>query len=183
MEELELRMYFFVPYQLTGIQQGIQCGHAALEYADMYYNTDLFKRFVKNHKTWVVLNGGTTNASYDFDGAPKGSLNRIADLLHENKIDFESFFEPDLNDALTAVCFICDERVFNKEKYPMFKDYLLDGYVDGFSYNMKQEFHSIKYDNLKLQEKFPVHYREWVDLVGGEKNAFLKNLIDGKKLA
>ena len=28
------------------------------------------------------------------------------------------FSEPDLNFALTAVCFIADERVFNYEDYP-----------------------------------------------------------------
>lgn len=186
MKELELRLYFFVPYQLTGIQQGIQSGHAALELALKYGRNNpnhIIWDFIEKHKTWVILNGGTTNSTYDNDGTPKGSLNQISDSLYQNNIEFERFFEPDLNDAMTAVCFICDERVFDRENYPMFKEYLLNNYVDGFSYNMKQEFHSIKYDSLKLKEKFPVHYREWVDLVGGEKNAFLKELIDGKKLA
>ena len=30
---LELRMYFFVPYNISPIQKSIQAGHAALEYA------------------------------------------------------------------------------------------------------------------------------------------------------
>ena len=42
-KELELRMYFFTIYQLSGIQKGIQAGHAALEYARLFGNTDLFK--------------------------------------------------------------------------------------------------------------------------------------------
>lgn len=186
MEELELRMYFFVPYQLTGIQQGIQSGHAALEFAlkyGRYYPTHIIWKFIEKYKTWVILNGGTTNTTYDNDGTPKGSLNQIADSLFENDIEYNCFFEPDLNDALTAVCFICDERVFNKDKYPMFKDYLSNEYVDGFSRENKLKFNSIKYDYESLKQEYPIHYSEWVDLVGGEKNAFLKNLIDGKKLA
>ena len=33
MNKLELRMYGFVPYNLSPIQQGIQYGHAVVEYS------------------------------------------------------------------------------------------------------------------------------------------------------
>jgi hypothetical protein len=59
--EPELRMYFFVPYNISPIQQAIQAGHAALEYADKYASDEIFIKFVREHKTWVILNGGTTN--------------------------------------------------------------------------------------------------------------------------
>ena len=81
--ELEKRMYFFVPYQLTGIQQGIQCGHAALEYARKYWNDIYFIDFRENWKTWVILNGGTTNNNPD----KLGTLNQIHNQLLENEIN------------------------------------------------------------------------------------------------
>lgn len=111
---LEKRMYFFTIYQLTGIQAGIQCGHAALEYAYQYGQTEEYIDFITNWKTWIVLNGGTTNADRDFEGIPTGSLNLIGDQLQDNDIEFSYFVEPDLNNALSALCFIADERVFNK---------------------------------------------------------------------
>ena len=94
-QELELRMYFFVPYQLTGIQQGIQCGHTALEYAHRFGKDDEFVKFVEQYKTWVVLNGGTTNDERNFDDIAMGTLNQIADGLVENIIKFSFFREPD----------------------------------------------------------------------------------------
>ena len=109
MENFEKRMYFFVPYQLTGIQKGIQCGHAALEYALKYKHDDIFNNFVQYHKTWIVLNGGTTNNSQKYIG----TLNNILNVLVENNIKHSTFFEPDLNDSLTSICVIIDERVFN----------------------------------------------------------------------
>lgn len=158
MEELEQRMYFFVPYQLTGIQKGIQSGHSSLEFVLKFgrYNPDhLIWDFIEKHKTWVILNGGTTNDDRDFKGLSVGSLNQIGDDLAENEIDFSYFHEPDLNRALTAVCFICDERVFKKKVY---LDYpISEFFVMG-------------------------DYEGWVESVGGEKNVFLRELINGKSL-
>ena len=124
-KQLELRMYFFVPYNISPIQQAIQAGHAALEYARKYADAGFFQEFVDYHKTWIVLNGGTTNDQRDFDGVPVGTLNQIGDQLQDNDIPFSYFREPDLNDALTALCFIADERVFNREDYPDFVNWLL----------------------------------------------------------
>lgn len=156
---LELKMYFFTIYQLSGIQAGIQCGHAALEYAKTYGDTELFKDFVENHKTWIVLNGGTTNSSRDSNGELNGSLNRIAETLSNNNINNAVFHEPDLEDALTAVCFLADERVYNYEKYPDYEDAVKNRMWGG------------------------INYKDWVNFMGGDKNVFLRELIKGKKLA
>jgi hypothetical protein len=59
-DNLKLRMYFFVPNNISDIQKSIQAGHAALEYAYHYGDTKLFDDFITKHKTWVILNGGTT---------------------------------------------------------------------------------------------------------------------------
>lgn len=147
------RMYFFVAGNLSPIQQGIQAGHAALEYARTYYHTDLLRDFMKYDKTWIILNGGTTRSDYN----DMGTLNQILWDLRKNEILCADFREPDLNHALTAVCFICDERVYNKEKYP---DFNLDTEV-------------VQRDT----------YSFWVDWVGGYRNVFLRELLNGKRLA
>ncbi len=179
---LELRMYFLVPYNISPIQQAIQAGHAALEYARRFKDSETFIDFADNHKTWIILNGGTTNDQRDFDGLAKGTLNQVGDQLYENGIDFSYFREPDLNDALTALCFICDERVFNRKDYPDLLEFILgkipvedeDNYSTAIINGSKPEI---------LEQKFPEYYKEWVRLLGGVKNIYLRNLIRDKKLA
>jgi len=187
-KELELRMYFFVPYNISPIQQAIQAGHAALEYVRMHGLTEEFNNFVTNWKTWIVLDGGTTNERRDFEGIVQGSLNQIADDLLANDIKFGYFQEPDLNDALTAVCFICDERVFNRKDYPNFVNWLLDIKMFEEAKNEAQKKNPELWVKLRLypelqQEMFPEYYKEWVRFIGGVKNVFLRNLIEDKKLA
>ena len=131
---------------MTGIQQGIQSGHSALRFALKYGRCNpnhIIWDFIENYQTWVILNGGTTNASLE----ETGTLDVIHRSLIENGIECTPFYEPDLNNALTAVCFICDERVFNKELYP---DY--DGTWDG---------------NEKTWEDND--YEKWIELLGEKK--------------
>lgn len=58
-KQLELRMYFFVNYQLTGMQKGIQSAHVSLEYARKFKDSELFIDFVDNWKTMIeeILTG------------------------------------------------------------------------------------------------------------------------------
>ena len=184
-KNLEKRMYFFVPYQLTGIQQAIQAGHAALEYARKEGDSAIFQDFVDNHKTWIILNGGTTNSKRDFSGIAKGSLNQIGDLLLENKIKFAYFKEPDLEDALTAICFICDERVWNYEDYPDLKNYILLQDLPDDTPEKNNSFKLIgKESYQELQELFPNLYKSWIkEVMENDKNVFLRELLKGKKLA
>jgi hypothetical protein len=177
---LELRMYFFVPYQLTGIQHGIQAGHSALEYARNFGDTALFKDFADNWKTWVILNGGTTNNHFDFEGKPLGSMNSIIDILQDSDIDCAFFQEPDLNNELTDICFICDERVFNRKDYPDFVDYLINVKLmadDLMSFNFMPK------KTVTIEEHFSEEYKEWVRFVGGLKNVVLRDIIKDKRLA
>jgi hypothetical protein len=124
MERLELRMYGLVPYNISPIQQGIQFGHAVVEYGrtcqDMKNHEVHYKNWADNWKTFIILNGGTTNTKTSLeDGMPFGSLNKhMLTLGLDIKIPFATFYEPDLGDQLTAIVFIVDERVFNKTKYP-----------------------------------------------------------------
>lgn len=182
-KHLELRMYFFVPYNISPIQQGIQSGHALGEYCLKYgrYNPNhIVWNFLEKYKTWIILNGGTTNDERDFEMVPAGSLNLIVDQLGENGIEFSVFIEPDLNNALTAICFICDERVWNYKDYPDLTDYIINSF---YLSDPKKNIEIRTMSNDELIYEYGDLYMKWVDLMGGEKNIFLRTLIKGKKLA
>jgi len=187
---MKYRMYFFVPYNISPIQQAIQAGHAALEYAWEYPVTPEYIDFMKNDKTWVILNGGTTNRNPETTPEGKlqtsGSLNRIYESLCFNKIRCSMFIEPDLNDALTAVCFLADERVWDYETYPDFYDWLQDVkmYPDAKAEMDRKNPQIRRFTPEQFKGLFPEYYKQWTDeILGGENNEFLRNLIRGKKLA
>lgn len=186
---MKYRMYFFVPYNISPIQQAIQAGHAALEYAWKFFEKNDYKAFMQD-KTWIILNGGTTNKNWttEFGISPQrvGTLNAIADNIEDAGINYAIFEEPDLNDALTAVCFLADERVWDWENYPNFRDYLNNTALDIAEYPFlkhKRIKSKSDFSDSDLLISFPKEYYNWLEKIGGEKNAFLKNLIEGKKLA
>jgi len=190
-KKLELRMYGLVPYNISPIQQAIQFGHAVVEYGQKmkklpFNDIEVTKKYddwADNWKTFIILNGGTTNHKTSLeDGLPFGSLNNHLLTLMDNNIEFASFNEPDLGDQLTAVVFIVDERVFNKKKYPDFEDWVIENYGDlivgnGSAYQIANEIRNSK---SKHDKKV---YQEWVKLVGGEKNVFLKDFLKNFRLA
>jgi len=189
--KLELRMYGLVPYNISPIQQAIQFGHAVVEYGQKmkklpFNDIEVTKKYddwADNWKTFIILNGGTTNHKTSLeDGLPFGSLNNHLLTLMDNGIEFASFNEPDLGDQLTAVVFIVDEKVFNRKKYPDFEDWVIENYGDlivgtGSAYQIANE---IKNSKSKHDKKV---YQEWINLVGGEKNAFLRDFLKNFRLA
>lgn len=162
----KLRMYFLVMRNIGTIDKGIQAGHCVEEYGDKYHNTALYKEYRK-HKTWVILDGGVSNNGYnlqhEFHSEDLGSMELHEAYLIDNEISYASFREPDMNNALTALCFICDERVFDWVNYPIFEKWLQV--------------------NLSEDDNIDVKYSQWVKFVGGYTNAKIKELIVNKKLA
>jgi hypothetical protein len=150
----EKRMYVLVPYQLTGIQKGIQALHAVVEYQTMLGHYPIYKEWATEWKTVILLDGGTTNDGkiglYGHEPF-MGTLNESVQILRTNHIQCATFQEPDLQNALTGVAFICDEKVFDKT-IPTFKNY-----VRPF------EKHAI-YD----EEKFHKQYLEEFELTAAE---------------
>lgn len=194
-EKLELRMYGLVPYNISPIQQAIQFGHAVVEYGQRIKlpislskfslnSSQIYDEWADNFKTFIILNGGTTNYKYNEDGSQFGTLNNHLQLLKENNVDLAIFNEPDLGDQLTAIVFIVDERVFNRKKYPDFEDWVVDNYGDLIrSDYYTSSFvlaHQIKTSTKKEDIKV---YKEWVKIVGGEKNVFLRDFLKNFKLA
>ena len=186
---LEYRMYGLVPYNISSIQSAIQYGHAVQEYNNLMLDGESnmrnfnfgielsesniigFDKWRKIDKTFIILNGGTTNDS--IDSSLYGSLQKSRDTLYENGIFFSEFYEPDLNNALTAVVFLVDERVFNKTMYPNFEKETLPWSRTKPSENKLKE----------LEERNAINYEKWVEKIGGPKNAFLREFLSNFKLA
>jgi hypothetical protein len=193
-EKLELRMFGFVPYNISPIQQAIQFGHAIVEYGQMVKSekTDdvLYNDWADNWKTFIILNGGTSNHSQnryhegDFVGTMEGHLA----TLNEIGIPNATFFEPDLNDMLSAVVFIVDERVFNRKKYLDLGDWI---WMNKSEYLTDRMITTQKIDKMHRNGYFQTDankdereiYEEWVNSIGGEKNVRLRDFLSGLKLA
>ena len=169
--KLKQRMYFFVPYNISAIQQGIQAGHAALEYAHKYSKDQDFIDFIENDKTWIILNGGTTNSNLNDIGDPIGALNYIEKLLINNNIKHASFKEPDLNNALSAVCFLANEKAWDFENYPDF-EYLM------ITNNKAETKKPLSY----YVDTYPEEYTVWYENMT-EISIKIRDIIRGKKLA
>jgi len=159
-EKLELRMYGLVPYNISPIQQGIQFGHAVVEYG-LKHNNEAYKDWAKNWKTFIILNGGTTNTKADLEtGLPVGSLNNHYLNLHKLGVKTAVFHEPDLGDQLTAVVFLLDERIFNRVKYPDFIEWA-------------------KNPDTKIART----QENWIKMIGGKNNVKIRDYISKFRLA
>jgi len=178
MEELELRMYGLVPYNISPIQQGIQFGHGVVEYGLKHQDDNLYLNWANNWKTFIILNGGTTNNSTS--SSYVGSMNEHREMLKKNLVEFSEFYEPDLGDQLTSLNFIVDERVFDNKTYPDFMEFLKNEYGTSF---IKKETRYLSYEEIIVRFTIAGDYDRWVDSVGGESNAFLKEWLKQFKLA
>ena len=57
MKDRTYRMMGLVPYNISPIQQGIQFGHAVVEYGLESGNTPEYQKWAKEDKTFIILNG------------------------------------------------------------------------------------------------------------------------------
>ena len=171
---LEYRMYGLVPYNLSEIQKAIQFGHAVVEYGQSCRGLPnvekVYNKWADKDKTFIILNGGTTNSNPN----KLGSLNGHLQTLTDNGISCEVFHEPDLNDGLTAIVFLVDERVWNRELY---KDFV----------GIPFPWPSYRKPSPKEKEKWVAendkNYNAWLEKIGGPKNAFLRDYLRNLRLA
>jgi hypothetical protein len=176
---LEYRMYGLVPYNISPIQQGIQYGHAVVDYAQAIKGIPpyekLYNKWANEDKTFIILNGGTTNTNLE----RLGSLNKHLATLSENGVVCQDFYEPDLGDQLTAVVFLADERVFNKELYPKFvPEQLPLTYTSNYKLKKPTEKQL-----SELEERNLKNYLLWEEKLGGSKNTFLRTFLEPFRLA
>lgn len=164
----EQRMYFLVMYNISDIQKGIQAGHALQEY-NLLYGDDLdFKGWAYLHKTFMVMNGGTCNVdgvnAYN-DSFSFGSMEQhISDLMGFG-VKCAPFYEPDLNNSMSAIAFLVNESAWNQEKYPNLKT-MKDYQNAGIDYNLQ---------GVDLREAIIKYYMETYSL--NLQDAFLKYYV------
>ena len=174
---LERRMYGLVPYNISKIQQGIQFDHAKDNYYNNYFDDLETSVFRVEWKTSIILNGGTSNEGkivrHGFkETLYKGTMQQHLEDLLANDIKVGGFYEPDLNSMLSAIVFLVDERVFDKDLYPDFvqnsipNDVILtEKIVDDWDKNNTKQ------------------YNNWLEKIGGPHNEFLRTFLANKRLA
>ena len=108
--EHEQRLYVLVLRTLSSMQKGIQALHAAVEFSNVFHGDLCYQRWSRQDKTVVVLDGGTSNAT----SQRKDTLDAYLRELTARNIPVAGFYETDLNNALTAVAFLADYRVYQK---------------------------------------------------------------------
>ena len=60
-----MRLYTFVNYYLSSLQQGLQTAHVVSELFVHYPNDALLNDWAQNHKTIVILNGGNSQSIWE----------------------------------------------------------------------------------------------------------------------
>jgi len=177
---LELRMYGFVPYNISEIQKGVQFNHANDVYSLEHGTEPTYLTFKREWMTNIILNGGTSNEGHMVkqgfkETMYKGTMQRHLEDLEANDIKVGKFYEPDLNSMLSAICFLVDERVFNRELYP---DFVAPPYPD-----MDENHPSSMQIFNDWSDQKEAQYENWVDKIGGPKNEFLRIFLADKRLA
>lgn len=111
---MELRLYSFVNFYLSSIQQGIQTGHAAVDLVRKYTRNStnpvksrqqlMVEEWADNYKTFIVLNGGHNAA-----------IHHAHDIISESDFPFISFYEDEasLDSLMTCTCIVVAEKIFN----------------------------------------------------------------------
>src|SRR4051812_24713914 len=98
----QYRMYSIVLRHLSGIQKGIQHGHAKDMYEKDFSQFAEYKQWLNNDVTVVVLECHSCQQLRDAIG-----------LLEYNGVYYSVFTEPDLDNIPTAVSFLAEEEVWD----------------------------------------------------------------------
>jgi hypothetical protein len=110
-----MRAYFFNNMYLNGIHNGIQAGHALDQLWSSLTEAKgkrtksaeakfaMLREFSREHKTWIILKSGDSNALFDLYKFMAG----------QKTYPFTMFQEPGLNHAPTSVVVILPERMYD----------------------------------------------------------------------
>lgn len=176
-----LRMYSLNMYNCSAIQCGIQSAHSNMEYALKYWGDLDFHEWSTYHKTVILLNGGTSNSGeYSPYNLPisKGSMETHLENLIKNGVKAVPFYEPDMNNAMTSISFLVDERVYNKVKYPDYETEIHESEIELLLNSLDYDIYLQMKDEGILSDSF----LEWVESIGGESNLFLRFYLHPSKV-
>lgn len=116
----QLRLYSFVNFYLSSIQQGVQTGHAAVDLVRKYSapkgtpsqlgkNCDMVSEWADNHKTFIILNGGNNEM-----------LLNAKEIVKASGLPWVTFSEDEqsLGGILTTVAVVVPEMYFAAKYVP-----------------------------------------------------------------
>jgi hypothetical protein len=165
---VERRMYFLVPYNISPIQAGIQAGHALVEYAQDHFPDNDYQDFAKNHKTFIILNGGTSS-----------SMEMHNETLELLGVKHGTFREPDLNNMLSGICFLLEDKHFG---FDINLDLLLDAMITEKIECMQDIEYYFSKKHIRIALKEPIEYLE-LNNPNWKTDLFLKRWIKRFRLA
>lgn len=89
-----MKMYVLINREkLSLVQCGVQAAHAVAEYMHKYGNMPTSEDWVKNHKTMIFLEASETQ------------MQNVVEIFNMYNKKFSIFYEPDLNNLMTAIAF------------------------------------------------------------------------------
>lgn len=94
-----MKAYTFVNTYVCGIQVGIQAGHSLVRHMADHGSNPIVAEWVSEHQTFVWLDGGDSRA-----------MDLLAVRLEDAGIPFTAFREEGMDDLLTSITFVLDER-------------------------------------------------------------------------
>lgn len=97
-----MKAYTFINDYIRGIQVGVQAGHAIVELMDNWTGHKDVSEWIRNHKTFVWLNGGDSDTM-------QGIINTIA----KADVAYEFFLEPGLGNITTAIAVVPPVEIVN----------------------------------------------------------------------
>lgn len=157
-KKLEYRMYVLSLRHLSPINKACQGIHSSLEYANKYHDDPEYRKYIEVDKTLIMVDGGTHQ-----------DMVEIHRQFDEVGIKHSYFIEPDLSNCFTAITVIADERVWDKKYFQSYQEY----------YDYFIEF----YENGIDSDGIEPNYEEWLEHIGGEKNAKLIEILSNKRLS
>jgi hypothetical protein len=140
----DLRMYSFVNFYLSSIQQGIQSGHCvdgmSVKYLMEYTGNSSvrFIQWIKDYKTIIVLNGGDHESVVT---AHDDLINCFSSL----DLPYGSFEEPGLGGITTCFNAVLPESLYDVEYDEVLDVYKYDGIYQKVYSKGSQEYKLISY--------------------------------------
>ena len=140
----DLRLYTFVNFYLSSIQQGIQSAHVAhslfVKYPSHHENSILWDWAI-NAKTMIVLNGGALeDITRGFQLVNEANLNHKGTAL-----PFECFFEdsPSLGGIMTSFGIVLPPQIYDAKKWSVINGGMtgMNGGMAGINENSDSYFY------------------------------------------